>query len=146
MKCPCDVSTPKGIAALATRLSFGLSILFLGVSHYMTLEGFISMTSAGLGPLTPLGVLWAYIFPGLMIIGGALYVMGMYGEIAAWAAGIALGSIPAGMFIKAVVGGVSTADLMPPAINALIFLLVFHHVARWCSSCTQCGSSPCSCR
>ncbi|MDA1208823.1 MAG: hypothetical protein O2904_02205 [bacterium] len=132
----CCTSSPKGIAALCLRVSFGLSLLFVGLAHYMTMAGFKAMAMEGLGPLEPIGALWALILPALMIVGGALLAVGMYTEIAAWAGGVALGSIPAGMLLKAVVGGVQLPSLMPAAINGFIWLIVFMLVIKCTSGCS----------
>lgn len=135
----CCPTCPKGVAGLLLRLSFGLSLLLVGVSHYMGLQGFAQMVSDGLGPVAPLGMLWAYILPALMIVGGALFVIGMYTDIATWAAGLALGSIPVGMLLKPVLSGASLADAMPASINAFIWLLVFAVVVK----CVHCCNDSC---
>lgn len=139
--CPfsCCPKTPIGIAGFLVRISFGLSLLFVGLAHYMTLAGFKGMVADGLGPLEPLGVLWALIMPALMIFGGALLVIDMYKEFAAWSAGLALASIPAGMLAKPVLSGASLADMMPAALNAMIWLILFLFVVK-CSSCCSGGS------
>lgn len=143
------LKSPKCIAGLLVRISFGLSLTFVGVVHYMNIASFTVMASDGLGQLAPLGMLWAYILPGLMIIGGVLFVIGMYMDIGAWAAGLALGSIPAGMLLKSITGGVSLGDTMPAAINGLIWLLVFLWVVKCASCCgkgmSMCGSGDCGC-
>ncbi|MBI5155770.1 hypothetical protein HZA45_00695 [Candidatus Peregrinibacteria bacterium] len=141
--------TPKCIAGMLVRISFGLSLVFVGVVHYMDVASFRVIASDGLGQLAPLGMLWAYIMPGLMIIGGVLLVIGMYMDIAAWAAGLALGSIPAGMLLKSITGGVSLSDTMPAAINGFIWLLVFLWVIKCASCCSKgmsmCGTGECGC-
>ncbi|MCF7844413.1 MAG: hypothetical protein K9M03_01115 [Kiritimatiellales bacterium] len=129
---------PECIAALLMRVGFGLSLLFVGLSHYMTFEGFKGMTMDGLGALEPLGMIWAFVMPALMIVGGALFVINMYKEIATWTAGLALVSIPVGMLIKPILTGVSLGDMMGPAINAFIWILVYVTVVKFG---TCCGSS-----
>lgn len=123
---------------MTLRISFGVSLLLVGLTHYMTMTPFKAMVMEGLGPLEPLGALWALLLPGLMIIGGALMAVGMYMEVAAWASGLALGSIPVGMLLKPVVGGVALPDVMPAAINAFLWLIVFVLVVK-CSSCCSEG-------
>lgn len=125
---------------MALRLSFGLSLLLVGVSHYMTLDMFVSMTADGLGPLAFLGQIWAYVLPALMIVGGALLAIGMFEGLGAWAAGIALGSIPVGVLLKPVLGGVSLGDVMPLAVNAFLWLLVYAIVVGSCN--VGLGDSP----
>mgnify|MGYP006865008812 CR=1 FL=1 len=140
MSC-CNLNDPKTAAKLVLRVSFGLSLLLVGISHYMNLEMFMAMTSDGLGPLEFLGTVWAYILPALQIVGGALFAVGMYYEIAAWSSGVALGSIPVGMLLKPVLSSVALPDMMPAAINAFIWLLVYVLVVKMC---TCCGGGSCS--
>ena len=120
---------------MCLRVSFGLSLLFVGIAHYMTIEGFSGMTADGLGALSGLGMLWSYILPGLMIVGGALTAIGMYPVYAAWTSGVALGSIPAGMLAKSVLSGAALPDVMPMANNALIWLIVYVLVVKMTSCC-----------
>jgi len=114
---------PLCIVGFVARVSFGLSLLFVGLVHYMAFESFVGMVNEDLAALSFLGTLWAYILPALMIIGGALLVLGMFTEVALWASSIALGSIPAGMLFKSVASGLPLSQTMEPAINALIWLL-----------------------
>ena len=73
MNCP---TSPKCIAKLLLRVSFGAALLLVGVTHLQNLDGFKGMVSGDLGRLAPLGTLWAYIYPLLMIVGGGLIVAG----------------------------------------------------------------------
>jgi len=134
--CP---KSPKGIAALTLRVSFGLSLLFVGIAHYMTISAFSGMASDGLGALSVFGMLWAYVMPGLMIVGGGLLAVNMYHNVAAWCAGLALGSIPAGMLLKPLLSGVALPDVMPAAINAFIWLLVYMMVMKCCCCSSSTG-------
>lgn len=133
--------------------SFSLSLIFVGLTHYMTIDSFRIMVSDGLGPLAPLGTIWAYVFPGLLVIGGLLLLIGKYMDIGVWAVGLALGSIPAGMLLKPLMSGVGLSEMMPPAINAFIWILVFMWVVKCgvCASCkdgacAMCGKDPCKCK
>ncbi|MBU0766216.1 hypothetical protein KKF55_00285 [Patescibacteria group bacterium] len=140
MKCSIP-NEPKCIAGLLLRVGFGLSLLFVGLSHYMTFEGFKSMTMDGLGVLEPLGLVWAFVLPALMILGGALFVINMYKEIATWAAGLALVSIPVGMLIKPILTNVALGDMMGPAINAFIWIIVYVLVVKISGCCGgSCGT------
>lgn len=122
-------------------VSFGLSLLLVGVAHYMTLSDFMGMVSGGLGALTILGTIWAYVLPALMIVGGALFVVGMRADIAAWCTGVALGSIPVGMLLKSVLGGVALGEMMPFAINAFIWMIMYIFVVKFCCCCGCKGGS-----
>ena len=105
----------------------------------MTMTPFKAMVMGGLGPLEPLGALWALVLPALMIVGGALIAVGMYLEVGAWASGVALASIPVGMLLKPVVGGVPLPDVMPAAINAFIWMIVYVLVIKLSCCCKKEG-------
>ena len=138
----CNWKDPLCGAKLCIRISFGLSLLLMGLWHYMTLDGFVIMVSDGLGPLTILGTIWAYILPALMIVGGALLTIGKYDEIGSLAAGIALGSIAPGLLLKPVLSGISATDVMPMVVNTFIWLLVYAWVVK--TSCC-CNGDSCGC-
>ncbi len=143
MSCCSSTTSPKGVAALAMRLGFGLSILLIGVHHYMNLSDFIPSVSMGLGPLVPAGIIWAYILPALLIIGGALISIGLFVEVGAWTAGVALGSIAPGLLLKTLLsdGQIGLEMVMPMVINTLIWLLVFFFVVKSMSCCGgKCGT------
>lgn len=130
-------STSSSSSCVATniiRTSFGLCLLFVGLTHYMTIPSFVTMVSADLGPLTPLGMAWAYILPGLLISGGVLYALGMYIETATWLTGIGLASIPAGLLLKPIMAGLPLSEAMPPAVNAFVWVIVYVLVSRCCTS------------
>jgi len=131
----CDIKSPKAAAAFSLRVGFGLSLLLVGISHYMTLGMFTGMAADGLGALTIVGTIWSYILPGLMIVGGALFAVGMFYNVAAWLCGVALASIPVGMLLKPVLSGIALPDVMPMANDALIWLLVYVWVVKFCSCC-----------
>ena len=133
--CP---KTPKAIVALCLRVSFGLSLVLVGIAHYLTISAFRGMVADGLGVISILGSVWAYILPALMIVGGGLLVADKRRDIEAWATSVALGSIPAGMLLKSVVGGLSLADTMPAAINAFVWIILYLLVLR--ISCCTSGS------
>jgi len=84
-------------------------------------------------------MVWAYVMPALMIVGGLLLLVGRFGCLATLASGIALGSIPVGMLLKTVIGSAELATMMPMAINAFVWLLVFFFVAK----SVRCGCSIC---
>jgi len=108
----------------------------MGLANYMAFEAFQGMAADGMGALTIVGTLWAYVLPGLMILGGALIALGMYMNIGAWLAGLALASIPVGMLLKPVLSGFSLADAMPSVVNAFVWLLVYLFVVK-CSGCSE---------
>jgi uncharacterized membrane protein YphA (DoxX/SURF4 family) len=132
MSCP---TSPKCIAKLCLRVGFGGALALVGVAHYMDLAGFTGMVSGGLGALSGIGTLYAYILPALEIVGGVLIVAGQKHDVAAWCAGVALASIAIGMLLKPVLGGVGLGEVMPAANNTLLWLLVYVMVVKCCMSC-----------
>jgi uncharacterized membrane protein YphA (DoxX/SURF4 family) len=141
MNCP---TSPKCIGKLILRVSFGGSLALVGLVHYMTLHGtgdmpgFVDMVSMDLGPLTPLGTAWAYILPGLQIVGGVLIVLKYRPDIATWAAGIALASIAIGMLLKPVLTGADLGMSMGAVNNTMLWLLVYIMVVKCCLCCGKC--------
>ena len=127
---------PKSIARLVVRVGFGLALAFVGFAHYQDPQ-FAAQVGQGLGILTPLAVVWGYVFPGLMIFGGVLLAFGIYLHIAAYAASIALVSIPAGLALKSAISGLPLEDTMPGIANALIWIIVLLMSLNGC-----CCASP----
>lgn len=132
-KLPCDA---KGIACLVVRVTFGLSALLIGLAHYGTIQEFSGFVAMGLGPLAPFGLLWGYIYPGLLVIGGALLLAGN-SLASTWLLGIAFGSVIVGMLLKPLLGGVALIDVMPATINAYIYLFAYVLAVK-CSCCDSC--------
>jgi hypothetical protein len=130
---------PRWGADILLRLSFGLSLLIVGVVHYMHLADFVTFVSDATSPLTYIAQGWAYILPGLMIVGGFLLAFNVYPQVGAWAAGLALCSIPVGMLLKSVIGGKDLGEMMNYAINTFIWILVYMTVVR-CSCTTKSGA------
>ena len=124
------------------RWSFSLSLIFMGIIHYKQIDGFKAMVSDGLGALSQLGMIWAYILPGLFIVGGALLLIGKYVDIGTWVAGVALASIPVGMLLKSVVTGADLSMTMAATINAFIWLIVFRFAVKN-AACVSCGTCSC---
>lgn len=128
---------PKGIACALFRLTFGASIALIGLSHYSNVQEFSGFVAMGLGPIAPFGLLWGYILPGLMVIGGILLASGICVSAAAFLLGLAFGSIIVGMLAKPLLGGVPLTDVMPATINAYVYFFAYILAVK-CSSC--CGS------
>ena len=118
-------SDSKAVSGFILRIAFGFLILFVGLAHYADIGGYVQMVSGNLGPFTALGAIWAYILPGLLVVGGALFVLGMQLNIATWAAGIALGSIPAGMILKTLLGDAPLTDMMKMGNMSILYLLIY---------------------
>ena len=145
--CHSQLHSPKGIASCLLRVSFGLSLVFVGVTHYRDTAGFLGLVTAGFPPaLAQVAMVWGYVLPGLMILGGLLFAVGVWKKAGTWIVGVALGSIPAGMLLKSALGGVDLSQTMPAAVNAWVWLLVYGLAVRswggmksWCA----CDMSGC---
>lgn len=134
---------PVAIIGLIARVSFGISLLCVGLAYYMTFTSFRAMVTGDLSyaPVEFLGTIWAYVLPALMIVGGALWVLGMFTEIAVWTSGLAIGSIPAGLLLKSVLSGIPLTNQAPEAVRAFTWLIVLIFVVKL----SQCGSGEGGC-
>ncbi len=121
------------------RIGFGLSLAFVGFAHYQD-PLFAEQVSRELGVLEPIGLVWGYLLPAAMILGGLLLAFGVFLETAAYASAIALASIPAGTLLKSAISGISLGDTMPAATNALIWIIVLLMVLKKSS----CGTGGCA--
>ncbi len=127
--CCSPYSSPKKVVKLFGRIGVGLGLAFVGFAHYQD-PTFAEATGRGLGMLESLGMVWGYILPGLMILGGLLLAFGIFLEVSAYALGIALASIVAGTLLKSAIGGISLGDTMPMAVNAIIWLIALQFVMK----------------
>ena len=118
----------------ALRVGAGVSVAIVGLVHYMQIGGFAEMTAGGLGALSPLGTLWAYILPALQLVGGLWFAFDKKNPTPGLLLGIAFGSIAIGMPLKAVLGSANLPEVMAPAQNAMLWL-TFVLIAAMCSKC-----------
>ncbi len=146
------LSDPKVAASTLLRVCFGFSSMFVGLTHSFDLStsyaepgAFTVMVADGLGPLAFFGVIWSYFYPALLIIGGALFVIGRYRSVATWMSGLALASIPVGMLLKPIISGIALDEMMPPATTAFIWLIVYAFVVFFADGSGVCGGGACSC-
>ncbi len=158
MNCSSQCCCPKSVAFGLLRVSFGLSLLFIGIAHIRDAVRYADMVSAGLQwPwLTSLGSMWGYVLPVLLIVGGFCIALGIFATIGTWAAGLALASIPAGLMLKAALGTAGLDIAMPGTINAFLWILLYvfavKSMKRGCCGlgcgagmCSMCGKDPCAC-
>lgn len=129
-----DSHNPMSIVATVLRLSFGLSLAFVGISHYQGFSGFRELVTADLWLLAFFGSIWAFVMPALMIVGGVLFLIHKQLHWAAGASALALGSIPVGMLLKPVISNDPSllSMMMGQAINAFVWLLVLTVVVMTC--------------
>ncbi len=155
--CCSSSNSPKCIAKKIARAGFGLALIFTGIAHYRGAADFAMSVGNGLGPdwLVGIGTVWGYVLPALLIIGGISLTLNLLTNAGAWATGLALASIPAGLMLKSAVSGVSLGDTMPPAMNAYVWIIVFLLVIKksghgsccgtGCATGCACGSANCDC-
>lgn len=120
-----------------TRVGFGLALAFAGIANYRD-PSFAEAVGRGLGALEPIGIVWGYLLPAFMIVGGLLIAFGVFMRLAAWFAGLALVTMPAGLMLKAAILGLSPSEMMPEAITSLVWILVYLPAVR--GGCCGCGS------
>lgn len=133
-------SHPTSVAKLVIRIGFGIALALVGVAHYLDAATFAEAVGRGLGALEPVGMVWGYLLPGLMIVGGVLIALGFMPAVGTFVAGVALLSIPAGLMLKSVLSGLSLNDTMPPAMNAIVWILFYVAAVRGFGS--QCCEVP----
>lgn len=130
---------PMTIARTAVRIAFGLALALVGVAHYLDAANFAEAVGRGLEftvggvevhILEQLGFIWGYLLPGLMIVGGVFMAFGFLPPVGTLIAGVALLSIPVGLMLKSVLSGLSLNDTMPPAMNAIVWVLFYLAAAR----------------
>lgn len=109
---------------MCVRIGFGLSLAFVGIAHYRDAATYAEFVGRGLGPIEQVGMVWGYILPALMIVGGVLLATGFGQKVGAYAAGIALASIPAGLMLKSAITGIPVDQTMPNAVTALVWIIV----------------------
>ncbi len=125
MDTPQNSASARSTAAAIARVSFGLSLVCVGLIHYMQFRSFSLVVRDGLGPLDLLGLIWAFVLPALYIIGGGLFALNIGMNLAIWLIGLGLGSIAPGMLLKSVLTGLDMTDMMAAANNAFIWLGIF---------------------
>ncbi len=133
------------VAAVVVRVGFGVALALVGIAHYIDAATFAEAVGRGLGSLETIGMMWGYLLPGLMIVGGVLIALGFLPPVGALIAGCALVSIPVGLMLKSVLSGMSLNDTMPPTMNAIVWILFYIAAVRGLpSACcgSSCGATP----
>lgn len=152
--CSSSCHGPKGAASTLARIGFGVTLLLMGVAHYLKLDSFTSLMSEGLAttPLAFLAPVMAYVLPALMIIGGFLYTIGFFMTVGAWVTGIALAAFPILMILKAVVApDIEPTSVMPFVVYGIAWLVLFKMVTKsgcghkGCATGCACGMPGCNC-
>lgn len=101
-------------------------MIIVGISEYRDFAPFSANVTDGLGGFAVFGTLWAYLLPGLLILGGGMLVVGRYAFVAAWVGGIALGSVPTGLLLKTLMTGLPLPAMLKEVYPALIWIIAFY--------------------
>lgn len=132
------------VAKTVVRVGFGVALALVGIAHYLDAATFAEAVGRGLGSLEAVGMIWGYLLPGFMIVGGVLIALGFFPAVGTFVAGVALLSIPAGLMLKSVLSGLSLNDTMPPAMNAIVWILFYVAAIRGfnnhCSGACACDA------
>lgn len=118
-------STPQ-TSHLILRVPIGLSLVFIGISAYRDFAPFVANVTDSLGPVSSFGYVWAFLLPALMIFGGGLLCVGRYSFVAVLTGGTALASIPIGLILKNIIGGLPLPDMMSAAYPSIVWLMAFY--------------------
>ena len=100
-------------------------MVLIGIAEYRDFAPFVANVTDGLGALSLLGTMWAYVLPALFIFGGAMLMVGRYPHVTAWIGGMAFASIPAGMLFKTLMTGIPLPDMLAAAFPSLVWMLAF---------------------
>lgn len=107
------------------RLSLGSCMIMSGIAMYREFDPFEASVIDGMGFLTLHGMIWAYVLPALLIVGGALLIYGKGMFITAWIGGIALGSVPMGLLLKTILSGQPLPDILTALYPYFLWIILF---------------------
>ena len=113
----------QAVAHLMLRSALGATLVLIGISAYRNFAPFVANVTDGLGPIQYVVTAWAFVLPGLLIIGGALLAVGRYSWVAAWMCGLAVGSVPVGLVLKTVITGLPLPDMMAAGYPSIIWII-----------------------
>ncbi len=108
------------------RISVGVTVTLIGVAEYRDFAPFVANVTDGLGALSFLGTVWAYLLPALLVFGGAMLAIGRYSFVTAWILGIAIGSVPLGLILKTIMRGLPLPGMMDAAAPMLLWMIVVY--------------------
>lgn len=111
---------------LILRVSVGVTMVLIGISEYRDFAPFVFSVTDGLGWMSGVGTVFAYIMPALLIFGGGMLAVGRYAFVAAWAGGIALGIIPVALVLKTVMTGSPLPNMLTAAYPPVVWIIAFY--------------------
>lgn len=117
-------SAPE-VVNLMLRIALGITMMMMGISAYRDLAPFLANVTDGLEWASSAGTVWGFFLPALFLFGGGMLVIGRYSFVTAWVGGIALASIPAGILLKTIIGGLPLPDMLSASYPAIVWLLAF---------------------
>ncbi len=107
------------------RFALGATMVCIGIAAYRDFAPFTALVTDGLGAISFLGTVWAFLLPALLIFGGVFLIVGRYLVLAAWTGGLALASVPFGLVLKTVMTGLPLPDMLTASYPAFVWLLAF---------------------
>lgn len=114
------------VSCMLLRIAVGACLVLIGIAEYRDFAPFVANVTDGLGPLSVVGTMWAFVLPALLVFSGGMLAIGRYSFIAAWTGGIALGSIPVGLILKTVMTGLPLPEMLKEAYPSMVWLLAFY--------------------
>ncbi len=119
-------TSASAVSNLILRVSVGVTMLLIGISEYRDFAPFLASVTDGLGWMSSVVTVFAYMLPALLIFGGGLLAIGRYSFVAAWTGGIALGLVPVGLVLKTVMTGSPLPDMLTAAYPPVVWLIAFY--------------------
>jgi len=113
-------------SSFVLRVSVGITMVLIGISAYRDFAPFVANVTDGLGFISSLATVWAFLLPALLIFGGGLLAIGRYGYIAALTGGLALASVPVGLMLKNTITGIPLPDMMVAAYPSMVWIIAFY--------------------
>lgn len=106
------------------RITVGLSLAMIGLAHYLDFTAFTQMAEGGLGSLTVIGTIGAYVIPALEIVAGLWFAIDAKNMWAGKLVGLTFLLICVGLLLKPLFGSATLTDVMPMVQGTLVWALV----------------------
>jgi hypothetical protein len=113
------------VVNLMLRIALGLTMMMMGISAYRDLAPFMANVTEGLEWASSIGTVWGYFLPAFLLFGGGMLLIGRYSYVTAWVGGIALASVPAGILLKTIIGGLPLPDMLAASYPSIVWLFAF---------------------
>lgn len=101
-------------------------MVLIGISAYRDFAPFVANVTDGLGWFSSFATVWSFLLPALLIFGGGFLVIGRYGYIAALTGGTALATVPIGLLLKTIIGGLPLPTMLSAAYPTIVWIVAFY--------------------